>query len=118
MIGQGRIEQARDFRSRHLENLEAVLLCDPELRSYAALGWGGGWWSLFHPAVVGWALMALVEGFRQGSVQGRPFQNGGVVLTDSDGTILYRYGSRRPGDRPRGRQWELLKSELVRRLDS
>lgn len=100
LIGNGTPDQARRFRQEFLADSNCVLLCDPELLSYRAMGMRRNWGSLLHPLVLLRALVVLLQGFRQGAVQGDPFQNGGVLITDAKGDILYRYLSSRAGDHP------------------
>lgn len=101
-MGQGTPAQTQAFREEH--DLRAVLLCDPGRLSFRKLGFRREWWRLFHPRVLWRAIVALLQGHRQGALQGDPFQNGGVVLTDAQGTVLFRYDSLYPGDHPGPRE--------------
>ena len=111
-IGQGSPEQARWFRQQYLANLEVRILCDPSLVTFRAAEMKGDWWRCLHPLVAWRVLLAFWRGYRQGPLQGTPFQNGGVMVANQAGITLYCYRAAYPGDSPRG--WELarLKSAL------
>ena len=80
--------------------MDCVILVDPERRTYQALGLQRSWRGLFHWKVLWRALTLLLQGARQGEVQGDAFQNGGVLITDATGLIVYRYASKWAGDHP------------------
>lgn len=107
-VGQGRPDQARAFREEQLLPTQAVLLCDPDLVSYRSLGWSRRWWSLLHPLVLWRALLVVLRGHRQGPLQGDAFQNGGVILTNALGEIVFRHRSVRAGHPPGPRQMNRL----------
>ena len=111
-VGQGRPDQARAFREEQLLSTQAVLLCDPNRVSYRGLGWSRGWWSLLHPLVFWRALLAVLGGHRQGALQGDAFQNGGVILTNALGEIVFRHRSVRAGHQPGPRQMSRLNALL------
>lgn len=100
LVAQGTPLQAAFFREDMQLGADCVLLCDPQLASYALFGWTREWYRLLHPIVWWRALQLLWRGRRQGSVQGDPLRNGGVILSGADGRILYRRASRWPGDHP------------------
>jgi NAD(P)-dependent dehydrogenase (short-subunit alcohol dehydrogenase family) len=73
---------------------------DPELRSYRAAEMRRGRSELLSPRLASNALRALRSGYRQGEVQGDPFQLGGVLVIRPDGALSYRHVSRVAGDHP------------------
>lgn len=100
LVAQGTPAQAAIFREDVAIGSSCVLLCDSQLHSYAAFRWTNDWYRLFYPVVWWRALRLVVSGFRQGSLQGDPLRNGGVILTGAGGRILYRRDSLWPGDHP------------------
>lgn len=99
VIGNGSAEFARAFREDLALPEDLLLLVDPELRSYRAAGMRRGRSELFSPRLATNALRALRSGYRQGAVQGDPFQLGGVLVVRPDGALTYRHVSREAGDR-------------------
>jgi hypothetical protein len=99
-VGNGNQHFGRAFREDL--RIEAPIYVDTERRAYEALGMRRG---------VGAAIgslgalknvaRALKGGFRQGPVQGDPWQLGGVLVVRPGGAVTYRYLSRALGDHPR-----------------
>jgi len=98
VVGNGRPEQAQDFKEQH--GLDFPLLVDPELVAYAAAGLRRDLGSTLNFATLGNAVRALRAGFRQSSVQGDPWQQGGAFIISPDGQDLYRHISQAAGDHP------------------
>ena len=98
VIGNGNADFARAFREDLALPDSVVLLVDPELRSYRAAGMRRGRAELFSPRLAANAFRAMRTGFRQGSVQGDPFQLGGMLVIRPDGTLSYRHVSSEAGD--------------------
>jgi hypothetical protein len=97
-IGNGTELMARDFAQQF--DVQFELLTDPARESYRAAGLRkqnflrleGIGASLGH----GWKTWRA--GFRQGKTQGDPFQNGGLLVVDTDGTILLEHTEQAAGD--------------------
>jgi NAD(P)-dependent dehydrogenase (short-subunit alcohol dehydrogenase family) len=100
VIGNGSAEFARAFRDDLALGDDVSLLVDPELRSYRAAEMRRGRSELLSPRLASNALRAMREGYRQGAVQGDPFQLGGVLVIRPDGALTYRHVSRVAGDHP------------------
>ncbi|MBM4383575.1 MAG: SDR family NAD(P)-dependent oxidoreductase [Deltaproteobacteria bacterium] len=98
IIGNGTAEFARAFREDIGLPDDVVLLVDPGLRSYRAAGMRRGRSELLSPRLATNALRALRGGYRQGAVQGDPFQLGGVLVVRQDGSLTLRHVSREAGD--------------------
>lgn len=98
IVGNGRPDQAADFREA--EHVENPLLVDPELRAYAAAGLRRDLGSSVNVRVLGNALRALRAGKRQGTVQGDPWQQGGVFVIRPDDRVDFAYVSESAGDHP------------------
>ena len=56
--------------------------------------------TLLHPRALLAGVRAFAKGFRQGATQGDPWQQGGVLVIDSSGEVLYHYASAFSGDHP------------------
>ena len=97
VIGNGNAEFAAAFR-QDLGIPDVTLLVDPELRAYRAAGLRRGRVELLSPRLAGNALRAFRSGFRQGAVQGDPWQLGGVFVIRPGGALAYRQVSREAGD--------------------
>ena len=97
-IGQGDAQQSLAFREEHIPTAAATILRDPDRLSYRALQWTRQPWRLFFPAVLRNAVRVLRQGHRQGALQGDPFQNGGLVLVDGEGEIVFLHRQAHPGD--------------------
>jgi NAD(P)-dependent dehydrogenase (short-subunit alcohol dehydrogenase family) len=96
VIGNGAQHFAAAFREDM--GLDCPLLVDPELRAYRAAGLRRGRAELLSPRLPLNALRALRAGYRQTSVQGDPWQLGGVFVIRADATLAYRHVSREAGD--------------------
>jgi NAD(P)-dependent dehydrogenase (short-subunit alcohol dehydrogenase family) len=97
-VGNGAANFAAAFREDF--ELDCPLLVDPELRAYRAAGLRRGRVELLSPRLPQYALRAIRSGSRQTSVQGDPWQLGGVFVIRPGGDLTYRYVSREAGDHP------------------
>jgi NAD(P)-dependent dehydrogenase (short-subunit alcohol dehydrogenase family) len=101
IVGNGSARFAAAFRQEfHLDVPGVVLLTDPDLVAYRAAGMRRGRVELLSPRVPLHAVRAFWKGARQGSVQGDPWQLGGVLVVRPGGALTYRYVSREAGDHP------------------
>ncbi len=98
IIGSGSAEFARALRAELGLGDDVRLLVDPELRSYRAAELRRGRSELLSPRLGANALRALRSGFRQGAVEGDPFQLGGVLVIRPGGALTLRHVSREAGD--------------------
>jgi hypothetical protein len=71
---------------------------DPARRTFRAAGMRRSLWATLHWRLVVNLVRALRRGFRQGSVQGDAWQQGGVVVIDAGGSIVHRQVDRAGGD--------------------
>ena len=98
-IGTGSPEQAALF-ARKL-SLTSPVWVDPQLLTFRALQMRRGFRrTLGSPSTWKATARAWWQGLRQGSVQGDPWQLGGVLVVRPDGGVLYRYLSAFAGDHP------------------
>lgn len=98
IVGNGGSEFARAFREDL--GLEGTILVDPDLVSYRAAGLRRGRTEILSPRLFSNAARALQAGYRQNSVEGDPWQLGGVFVVRPGGELLYAYRSREAGDHP------------------
>ena len=98
VVGNGAPNFAAAFREDF--ELDCPLLVDPELRAYRAAGLRRGRVELLSPRVPLNALRAFRAGSRQTSVEGDPWQLGGVFVIRPSGDLTYQYVSREAGDHP------------------
>jgi NAD(P)-dependent dehydrogenase (short-subunit alcohol dehydrogenase family) len=98
IVGNGAANFAAAFRDDF--DLDCPLLVDPELRAYRAAGLRRGRVEILSPRLPFNALRALRSGARQTSVEGDPWQLGGVFVIRPDGELTFRHVSREAGDHP------------------
>jgi peroxiredoxin len=96
LIGNGSPSFIAGFREQTGWN--GPIYTDPSLAAYRAAELVRSVGATLDPRSLGKAARALLRGQRQGRTQGDPWQQGGVVLVDTDGTIRWRHASSRPGD--------------------
>jgi hypothetical protein len=96
IVGQGSLEQARDFDQTHGHGLEALV--DSDRESYSLLGFTRGIASTLGPRSTLASLRAAARGFVQGPVQGDAFQQGGTLILAAGGKPVFFYRSKFAGD--------------------
>lgn len=96
VIGNGNKEQAASFAEER--DLNFRLLTDPGLRSYKAADLKRSVMSTFRPSLVANGARAMKAGFRQGTVQGDAFQQGGAFVVAKGGELLFEQRSDVAGD--------------------
>ena len=98
IVGSGSQYFANAFREDF--ELDCPVLIDPELLAFRAAGLRRGRLEALSPKLAFNAVRALRSGSRQTSVQGDPWQLGGVFVIRPGGELLYSYLSREAGDHP------------------
>ena len=98
IVGQGTPEQGADFDRTHGRGL--VALVDSGRVTYKLLGYVRGVMKTLGPQSVLSGVRAASQGFMQGSTQGDPFQQGGVLIVAPDGRPVYFFRSAFAGDHP------------------
>lgn len=96
VVGNGRPEQARDFKEK--QKITFPLLTDPALEAYRAAGLRRGLISSLGPRSMLHGLRALSSGNVQTSVKGDPWQQGGVFVITPAGKVLFTQRSKEAGD--------------------
>jgi hypothetical protein len=97
-IGSGNAAQAKDFATAF--GVKAPMYVDPGRRVYEALDLAHGVGATFNWNTVANGMRAFTGGYRQGAVEGDPWQQGGVFLVMPDGSMPYTYRSASAGDHP------------------
>ena len=98
VVGNGTPAQANDFREER--QITFPLLVDPEMHAYRAAGLRRGIRDTMNLRTMKNAVQSFRKGFRQGAVQGDPWQLGGAFVISQRGKVLYRHVSREAGDHP------------------
>ena len=96
VIGNGLPEMARAFSED--VGLTTPLYTDPTRRSYALAGLKRGVLATFSLRGVAHAARAMKKGFRQSATRGDALQQGGVLVIDRGGRILYAHRDNEAGD--------------------
>ena len=98
IVGNGWPAMAKDFAEKAGLPATVTLVTDPSLESYAEAGLKRSVLLTLGPR--GWLpyVQTLRRGFRQGSVKGDAWQQGGAVVVAPSGEVLYRFVSARPAD--------------------
>lgn len=96
VVGSGNASQAAAFRDEMA--LDFPLFTDPSLRTYRAAGLKRSMGTTLNPALLGNAFRAFKKGFRQKSVQGDPWQQGGVFVIAAGGKVAFEQRSTAAGD--------------------
>lgn len=97
-IGLGTPLMAKDFGETM--HVSAPIWVDKGRRSYALLHFKSGWGTIFNPKTLAAGVRALFRGNMQGKTQGKPDQQGGVLVVGGDGRVRYGYASEVAGDHP------------------
>jgi peroxiredoxin len=71
---------------------------DPKCKTFDALELEHKKTAMLSPRGVANVMRARLAGYRQTAIEGEPFQQGGVLLVDRDGTIRYLHRDRTIGD--------------------
>lgn len=96
IVGNGAPEFARAFRDEL--GLDTPLYTDPSLRTYALAGFKRGVLATFSPKGAAHAARAWRKGFRQTARRGDALQQGGLLVVDRTGRVLYAHRDREAGD--------------------
>jgi hypothetical protein len=98
LVGNGTVEQAKRF---HLDQApDCDVLTDPSLTSYRALGLRRSVAGTLGPRSVAAGIRSTMKGHIQKSVQGDPWQLGGIYVLARGGTTIYSKKFRNAGERP------------------
>jgi hypothetical protein len=98
IIGNGNLDQARDFAQTHGKNLRSLV--DTKKLTYQVLGFNWGVFRTMGAASVLRGIQTTARGFRQGRTQGDGLQLGGTLVLAKGGRPVYFQRSRYAGDHP------------------
>ncbi len=96
VIGNGAPMFIEGFRDT--TKYQGPVYTDPSLAVYKAAELKRGMFATFNPAAGVRTIGALARGFRQGKTMGDATQQGGVLVVDRDGSVVYHHISNGPGD--------------------
>jgi len=100
VIGNGWPAMAKSWAEHVGFPPSVAVLTDPSRKAYELAGFKRSIASTLTPAAAVRWIRARVQGFRQGSVQGDPWQQGGALIVLPGGKTAYRYVSSGSGDHP------------------
>ncbi len=96
IVGNGAPEFARAFRDEL--SLDVPLYTDPSRRTYQLAGFKRGVLATFSPKGMAHAARAMRKGFRQTARRGDALQQGGLLVVDRSGRILFAHRDNEAGD--------------------
>lgn len=98
VVGNGLPFQARAFRDER--KLDFPLLVDQGLKAYKAAGLKRSALATLNPVTALRGLRAMKDGFRQGPMEGDPWQQGGAFVIGKDGEVKFSFVSSGAGNHP------------------
>ena len=111
LVGNGSIEQRAAFAARNaLEGAPVLLVTDPSLDLYRALGLVRSAWATVGPRALVETARAVAAGHPHRAVEGDRTQQGGVLLVSRAGVVRMLYRSRSIADHPPA--WDLVDAAL------
>jgi hypothetical protein len=116
VIGNGTADHAAAFREEH--DLPFELWVDPDMRAYRAAGLRRGLTAALNLKTLTHARRARRKGLTQTSIQGDPWQLGGVMLITANGQTVFRQVSQEAGDHADPQQILRAVESLARAGDS
>ena len=98
-VGNGEPRYLDAFIERNAIDLSAVeVVTDPSLAAHRALELPRSFLSTYGPRALFGLTRALVRGFRQSTIEGDLYQQGGVLVVDREGQVAYLHRARATGD--------------------
>ena len=95
-IGNGRPEHVQGFIED--ETIPFPVYTDPKRSIYKALGFKRGLGATFSLSSLGSGIRAARSGHRQGALEGDALQQGGLIVVNAAGDILYHHINDDAGD--------------------
>jgi peroxiredoxin len=96
IIGNGSPEEGALFQFSH--QLPFKLLVDPQRTAYQAANLPRNISGILNFSTLFGGMKAMLQGYRQGKRQGDPLQQGGSLLIDTNGNIIFAHRNSSPGD--------------------
>lgn len=100
VIGNGSPSFIEGFREE--TKYTGAVYVDPSLEVYKAAELKRGIAKTFNPLALGKTIKAFAAGNRQGRTQGDAWQQGGTLVIDTDGTVVWHHISEHSGDQATG----------------
>lgn len=98
-VGNGTPPFIDGFVERNAIDLQEVeVVTDPELASHQELELTRSFGATYGPRALVALGRAFVSGFRQDSIEGDNYQQGGIVVIDREARVAYLYRDRSTGD--------------------
>lgn len=98
VVGNGQPWFIKGFREKL--GYEGEVYTDPTRASFQALQLRRGVRASLNRRALRKAFDAYRDGFRQTGTRGDPWQQGGVFVVDTEGTMRFSYASEHAGDHP------------------
>ncbi len=102
-VGNGKVSQAAAFAEE--QELSFPLLTDPGRRAFRAAGLRRGVGATFSLGTLRNSARSMKGGFRQGTVQGDAWQQGGTFVLAPGNQTLFAHIDREGGDHPDPAHW-------------
>lgn len=96
VIGNGTPNFIAGFREQ--TSYDGPLYTDPSLEVYKAAELKRGVTKTLNPRAALSTIKAFAHGARQGLTQGDAWQQGGVLVVATDGTVKWQHANEHPGD--------------------
>lgn len=98
-VGNGAANFIEGFVERNaVDPAKVRVVTDPTLQVHGAVGLRRSFMSTFGPLGAVGLARAFIHGFRQTSIEGDHYQQGGVVVVDRDARVAYVHADRAAGD--------------------
>jgi alkyl-hydroperoxide reductase/thiol specific antioxidant family protein len=98
VIGNGQPAMAKSWARHNGFPPSVAVLTDPARKSYDVAGLKRSFTATLKPAAAVSFVRALRRGFRQGRIQGDPWQQGGALVVRPGGKVVFQHVSSAPGD--------------------
>ncbi len=96
IIGNGNPSFIEGFREK--TGYTGTIYTDPSLATYAALGLVRSVGATVHPRAILKGMQRVASGMMQGRTQGDAWQQGGALVIQPDGKVLFNYQAREASD--------------------
>src|SRR5437016_6278848 len=98
VIGSGTPDMARDFQQQYA--IDFPVYTDPGRLAFQAVGLRRGVLSTFKPTLALRAIRAMWNGAKPGTTQGDPWQQGGALVVEPPGRVVWEHRNADPSDHP------------------
>lgn len=102
VIGNGSPSFIEGFRET--TKYDGPIYTDPSLAVFQAAQLKRGVMKTLNPLSLGKTVGAFMRGHRQGTTKGDPWQQGGTLVIEPGGRVVWHHASERPGDNASARE--------------